>query len=63
MRTEAACQALCRAESDCKFYTWFNTDNRVFFNYCFLFSSCDKVGGWDLLSRAAPNLPPPPGFL
>ena len=49
MRTEAACQALCRAESDCKFYTWFNTDNRVFFNYCFLFSSCDKVSG-DLLS-------------
>lgn len=41
--TEAACQALCRAESECKFYTWFNTDNRVFFNYCFLFSSCDKV--------------------
>ena len=28
------------------FYTWFNSDNRVFSNYCFLFSSCEQVKGW-----------------
>ena len=40
---EEACQALCLGKPDCLFYTWFDIHNRVFSNYCFLFSSCDKV--------------------
>jgi len=40
---EEACQSLCFENQDCEFYTWFDTHNKVFSNYCFLFSSCDKV--------------------
>ena len=40
---EEACQALCLGKPGCQFYTWFDIHNRVFSNYCFIFSSCDKV--------------------
>ena len=41
--TETDCQAICRNTERCEFYTWFDQTNRVFHNYCFLWSSCDSV--------------------
>ena len=41
--TETDCQAICRNTESCEFYTWFDQTNRVFHNYCFLWSSCDSV--------------------
>ena len=40
---EGACQTICHDTQTCQFYTWFDETNKVFHNYCFLFSSCEKV--------------------
>ena len=41
--SEDSCQGICRDTDPCEFYTWFDDTNKVFYNYCFLFSSCEKV--------------------
>ena len=41
--SEAACQTLCHDTDNCEWYTWFDQTNKVFYNYCFLFKSCNKV--------------------
>jgi len=40
---EPECQTLCRDTETCEYYTWFDPTNKVFHNYCFLFSSCETV--------------------
>ena len=36
-------------QGQCMFYTWFNSENRVFSNYCFLFSSCEQVKSTEMV--------------
>jgi len=43
VESEMKCQALCSGNRRCHYYTWFSSENRVFGNYCFLFSVCNKM--------------------
>ena len=41
--TELDCQNLCRLESECSYYSWFDFEGTLFEEECILLSSCEKT--------------------
>ena len=45
--SELQCFNLCLGISECKYYTWFNSENGQIHNQCLLFSTCETIKVWD----------------